>query len=180
MMEKYLKDKYTGILMNGHTLKATREDILEVVTENETLSTIVDQCGKLLKDDIQFTYPKGKVICKVTNSGVNKILYWCACDFEDILYIIGVRDSSNKKYVTEYVGKVDQVSFLGKDIIKAIENIKDTLDDIEQVFYDTYIATEHPIADNVFYTLYIKEVNGEQTIRCSRNTALSPRPKRNG
>ena len=135
MMEKFLKDKYTGILMNGHTLKATKEDILEV---------------------------------------------WCACDFEDILYIIGVRDSSNKKYVTEYVGKVDQVSFLGKDIIKAIENIKDTLDDIEQVFYDTYIATEHPIADNVFYTLYIKEVNGEQTIRCSRNTALSPRPKRNG
>ena len=176
MLDKETRDKYITILQKGHTLKADKEDMIEVVSANEELSNLRDQVGKLLKDNEQFLLPKGKVIAKVAGIGNDKMLYWCPCEFSDILLIVGARGFDGNKYTTKYIHKEDQISILGKDIKKAIDNIQDNLNKVEGAFYNTYIYTEHPIADNVFYTLYVKEVDGDQIIKCSRNTALSPRP----
>ena len=177
-MDNETREKYIAILRKGHTLKADKADMVAVVSGDEELNSLVDQTGKPLCGNLFFLIPKDKVIAKVANVGDSKILYWCPCEFVDILAIIGATDFDGNKYTTKYIQKEDQVSIFGKDIKKSIENIKDNLNPIEALFYDTYINTEHPIADNVFYTLYAKEQDGQQVIKCSRNTALSPRPVR--
>lgn len=180
-MDNETRDKYLSILRKGHTLKADKEDMLEVVTGDEELNTLTDQSGKLLRDNPYFLIPQNKVIAKVasisnTNTEKKDIIYWSPCEFSDILAVIGVAEFDGTKYNSKYIKKEDQVSIYGKDIKKAIENIKENLNPLESLFYDTYINTEHPIADNVFYTLYVKEADGRQIIKCTRNTTLSPRP----
>lgn len=175
-MDVETRDKYIAILKKGHTLKADKDDMIEVVSSDEELSALRDQVNKSLVDNEQFLLPENKVIAKIATIGEEKILYWCPCEFADILAIVGASEFNGEKYTTKYVQKEDQISIFGKDIKKSIDNIKDSLNPVETKFYDTYINTEHPIADNVFYTLYVKEVDGEQVIKCSRNTTLSPRP----
>lgn len=176
-MEIETRDKYIAILKKGHTLKADKEDMLEVVAGDEELSSYKDQSGKFLKDNQLFLQVKGKVIAKIANIGEDKVLYWCPCEFSDIMIIIGASEFNGSKYNTKFIQKEDQLSLYGKDVKKSINNIEpNNLNPVEANFYYTYIETEHPLADNVFYTLYVKEINGDQIIKCSRNTALSPRP----
>jgi hypothetical protein len=176
-MNKETLEKYIAILKKGHTLKADKEDMLEVIASDEELGAYKDQVRKSLAQNEQFLLPENKVIAKIATIGEGeKILYWCPCEFADILAVVGASNFDGTKYTTKYVQKEDQISIFGKDIKKSIDNIKDNLNPVESVFYNTYIKTEHPIADNVFYTLYVKEIDGEQVIKCSRNTALSPRP----
>ena len=180
MLDNETRDKYITILKKGHTLKADKADMLEVINADEELSSYKDQVGKFLKDNEQFLLPEGKVITKVAIIGdENKILYWCPCEFADILLVVGAKDFNGEKYTTKFVAKEDQIPILGKDIKKSINNIQENMNAVEALFYDTYINTEHPIADNVFYTLYVKEIDGKQSIKCSRNTTLSPRPVKN-
>jgi hypothetical protein len=175
-MDNETRNKYVAILKKGHTLKADKADMIEVVSSDEELSAYKDQVSKSLKDNKSFQLPENKVITKIANVGDTKILYWCPCEFSDILAIVGATGFDGSKYTTKFVQKEDQISIFGKDIKKSISNIQDNLNPIEEKFYNTYINTEHPIADNVFYTLYVKEIDGEQIIKCSRNTTLSPRP----
>ena len=86
----------------------------------------------------------------------------------------------NNRIITERIDSIVQkVYYLiptEEGYGNSINNIKDNLNPVEKQFYETYIETEHPIADNVFYTMYVKEIDGKQVIKCSRNTTLSPRP----
>ena len=175
-MEVETRDKYILILKKGHTLKADKADMLEVIANDEELSSYKDQSNKFPKDNELFSLSEGKIIAKITTVGENKLLYWCPCEFRDILAVVGATNFDGLKYTTKFIRKENQVSLFGKDIKKSIDNIHDNLNPIEANFYNTYIETEHPIADNVFYTLYVKETENGQIIKCSRNTTLSPRP----
>ena len=175
-MENETREKYISILKKGHTLKADKADMIEVVSNDEELSSYVDQTSKHIQENEQFFVPENKVIAKVANIGDRYILYWCPCEFSDILAVAGATKFNGTKYETRFIQKGNQVSIFGKDIKKSINNIKDNLNPVEKTFYETYIETEHPIADNVFYTMYVKEIDGKQVIKCSRNTTLSPRP----
>ena len=179
MLEKETKTKYISLLKRGYTLKSTREDILEVLESNSELSVIASQNNKLPKDDVLFFIPTGKMICKVLEYNNKKYLYWCPCEFKDILSCMGVMDVSidvdnNAIYTFVNRPKEDQVSFLGKDIKKAVRDLEN-YNNIEKKFFDTYVNTDHALGENIYYSIIIKEVNGVQEIKCFRNLNLSPR-----
>lgn len=175
MLDEATVSKYVTIIKKGQTLKADVKDSLEVVTGDSELSSMIDQTGQRYDSTVRLQILSGKIITKKTilRNG-NTILYWAPCDLEGLFKIIGLRED---RASYEQIDRADQVSFYGKDIKKAFNSVED-LDDFAKEFKDNFIETEHPVADNIFYSLYFRKnrETNKLEIKCSRNLELSPRP----
>lgn len=184
MLTAETQDKYLKILRKGNTLKVDPSDAIEMVEKFEDLEK-VDQIGRstrcvAFKDSL--TSCKEKIIMKffvLWNNNEKQILYWCPCSMEDIVTLAGATNydqETNTYKDLSWVQRSQQLSFLGKDIKKACAGIAGNK--LIDEFMEKYVNTDHPIADNIFYTIYIKTSDNreEQSINCARNTELSPRP----
>lgn len=187
MLTTETQDKYLKILKKGNTLKLDPSDAIEMVEKFEDLEKI-DQIGRssrcvAFKDNL--TSCKDKIIMKffmLWNNNEKQILYWCPCSMTDIMTLAGATtydQETNTYKELSWVPRNNQLSFLGKDIKKACAEI--TSNKLIKEFVEKYVNTAHPIADNIFYTIYIKTSDNreEQTINCARNIELSPRPNKN-
>ena len=184
MLTAETQDKYLKILRKGNTLKVDPSDAIELVEKFEDLEK-VDQIGRSSRCETfkaNLTSCKEKIIMKffvLWNNNEKQILYWCPCSMEDIVTLAGATNydpDSNTYKDLAWVQRNQQLSFLGKDIKKACAGI--TGNKLIDQFMEKYVNTDHPIADNIFYTIYIKTSGDreEQSINCARNVELSPRP----
>jgi hypothetical protein len=184
MLDLATQKKYLRILSKGNILKLDASDAIGLVEKFDDL-VWEDQLGNSTRSE-KFKECMGKIKGKVVlyfftlySKNETKILYWSPCSIEDIISIAGGSDYKKEDNIYEslkWISREEQLSFLGKDIKKACRG--DIDNNLIKVFYDKYINTNHPIADNIFYTVYIKKDNGEQSINCARNTTLSPRPEK--
>jgi hypothetical protein len=187
MLSLETQKKYIGILKKGNTLKIDPLDAIELVEKFEELKK-VDQIGTITDSDLfkeRLKKCKDKIIMKhftLWNQDNKDILYWSPCSLNDIISLAGAEQFNPETNMYEklsWVQRNEQLCFLGQDIKKAgavVNNSKGN--SLTNEFSEKYINTEHPIADNIFYTVYIKSNDDSQVINCSRNTTLSPRPEK--
>lgn len=185
MLDVATQKKYLGILLNSKTLKLDASDAIELVEKFDDL-VWEDQLGNSTRSD-KFKAMLGKISGKVIMhfftlyfNGEKKILYWCPCDINDIVMLAGATNFNHETGVydsLEWINREEQLSFLGNDVKKACAE-RDPENVLVKTFFEKYVNTTHPIADNIFYTIYVKKFKGEQSINCARNISLSPRPEK--
>lgn len=196
-MEDKTKELYRNLLSKKKTVKGDADEMIEFVTTSEDLAELKDQTGGGFmsvydSDKYHKSIDKNgmKVIVRLFDKKITKaasdMLYWACCDFFDMLAlggcIKGSYSSEEDRYETVFIKKESLVSFYGRDIKFAYKNIpEDQMNPILKRFGDEYINKDHPLSDNIFYTLYIKNAKGNtvianQFICCARNADLSPRP----
>lgn len=186
MLTAETQEKYLKILRKGNTLKIEPSDAIEMAGKFEDLEK-VDQIGRstrcvIFKENL--TSCKEKIIMKFFVLWANnekQILYWCPCSIQDIVTLAGATEydpETNTYKKLNWVPRHQQLSFLGKDIKKACAGVSGNK--LIDQFVEKYVNTDHPIADNIFYTIYIKtsDDRNEQSINCARNVDLSPRPNK--
>ena len=178
--------KYTKILCSGKILVAPLKIIEGIITKNDELRELTDQSNRKFFDSLSniarwgATQPSNdeQVIAKLyydNNFYKKRILYWAPCNADYLLRIIGIEFENGKIDHCNFVPRENQISFLGKDIKKAFSKGTSCNDDIIDRFMKRYIYNAHTIADNCFYTLYIRQDKNCTDIRCSRDIQLSPR-----
>ena len=183
MLDTKTQQKYLRILSNEKTLKLDAQDAIQLISESEKFKDLEDQVGNTINADSILSLCTGKVIMhlfKIWHLDNKQIIYWCPCSLEDMAAIAGATDFVNGSYKNvQWIPRNKQTSFLGKDIKRAVENSE--LNPILKDFSDRYVETEHPLADNMFYTMYMKGrcSDSKQIFSCARNTSLSPRPIKN-
>jgi len=185
MLDAATQKKYFGILMKGNTLKLDASDAIELVEKYDDL-VWEDQLGNSTRSDnfkAMLSKISGKIIMHfftLYHNGEKKIMYWCPCSIDDIVTLAGGTNFNEESGVydsIEWISREDQISFLGKDIKKSC--LEDKASNSQtKYFFEKYANSDHPIADNIFYTIYIKKFKEEQSINCARNTTLSPRPEK--
>lgn len=184
MLTAETQKKYLKILRKGNTLKVDPSDAIEMVEKFEELEK-VDQLGRSTRcigftDSLRTCKEKIIMISFTLWSTGKQILYWSPCSMEDIVALAGATNydpETNTYKDLVWKRRDEQLSFLGKDIKKACANIGNN--DLIKQFVDKYVSIDHPIADNIFYTVYVRvSDDGEQSINCARNTNLSPRPEK--
>ena len=190
MLSNEIREKYFRILNKGNTLKLSALDAIDMVENYDELKK-VDQIGTELHSDVfkkQMEGCQDKIIMKLFTlygkEDNKSILYWCPCSLHDIIGLAGASNYDEEKGIYQdstWVFRKEQLSFLGKDIKKSCANVG--TNKLIDEFVSKYINTDHPIADNIFYTIYLKTTKtpdgDEQTICCARNIMLSPRPDKN-
>ena len=196
-MEDKTKELYRNLLAKKKTVKGDASEMIEFVSTTEDLAELNDQTGNRFMsvydaDKYHKAIDKDtmKVIVRLFDKKIikaeNSMLYWACCDFFDMLAlgggVKGSYDAKEECYDTLFIKEDTQVSFYGRDIKMAYNNIpEDQMNPILKRFGDEYINKEHPLSDNIFYTIYIKNAKGntviaKQFICCARDNKLSPRP----
>lgn len=176
-MEQATKELYLNILKNK-TLKCDIGDAIETL-EGSDFANLPSQNGNILEVLKKFSsVVKDKIILSQYKVNGNVIMYWCCCNIDDILAVSGISKYSEDKqrYYINRIEREDQISFLGKDIKRAVSNLESTNKIIED-FIERFIKIEKPLGDLNYYTIFArtdKETN-IQTLNCSRNLTLSPR-----
>lgn len=180
MLDAETQVKYLKILTKGNTLKVSPLDAIDLVEKFDEL-VWEDQFGISTRSEVfkeNLKKCKGKIVMKfllLYKVDNKKILYWCPCDINDIALLAGASDYNEETGIydhTTWIKKEDQLSFLGGDIKKACASARNK---ILTDFTDRYVNAEHPIANNIFYTVYLKNAD---TVNCARNIKLSPRPEK--
>ena len=180
MLDAETQAKYLKILTRGKTLKLEASDAIELVEKFDDL-VWEDQLGNSTRSEIfkkKLSTIKGKIVMKfltLFKLDNKKILYWCPCDINDIVLLAGASeyDINTDRYLkTDWKKREEQISFLGEDIKKSCGSAKNK---VLEEFYNKYVSAEHPIANNIFYTVYLKNAD---VVNCARNIILSPRPEK--
>lgn len=174
------QQKFLKILTGEKTLKLEAQDAIQLISGSEKLKDLEDQVGNPINAESVMNVCTGKIIMKlfkIWHKDNKQVIYWCPCSMDDIAAVAGATEFDNGSYSnTQWVPRDKQTSFLGKDIRRAVENSE--LNPILKDFSKRYVEIEHPLAENMFYTIYMKGrgSKSKQILSCARNTDLSPRP----
>ena len=181
MLDEKTQKKYLRILNKGNTLKLDASDAIALLDKYRDEIDYDDQSGVHITES-SLSKCNGKVILKFFTLWYmdnKKVMYWCPCSLNDLITVAGASNYNSESdcYDTfEHIPRAKQISFLGSDIKKACSSFQHNkqLD----TFAGIYATGEHPIADNVFYKVYGKNIDTVQEFKCARDIVLSPRPEK--
>lgn len=184
------EEKYMKILEEGKTLTTTISDIKKLINGNISARAIFygikdqNEIGLFeRRNSFRLLDEKEKIAIKIRKKHNQKSFYWYPCSFWGFFQIAGAYNyNSNTKRFDNHIPTsnmkniVDKSSFYGTDIRLSLRGIDFSDIPIIKNFVETYINGEYPIAEYIFYSLYFEEnEDGNQYLKCIRDTTLSPR-----
>ena len=185
-MDNKSREKYTEILNNGKKLIEQVTEIENLISNDDNFRKLRDQNGHDIVTNKGFCNMNygGKAVAKIIKvNDYSSFLYWCPCNFLNFFSIAGAYNYNEETKVFDkisYIPRDEQTSYFGKDIKMAANAADYSNHPIAKKFIEKYITNDHPIADNIFYTIYfVEDDDCNQELLCCRNTKLSPRPETN-